>query len=411
MGTPGITAALSPLILALVYAAPSILAEPSQLLVKTKHYIYPTVMGEVLRPNEPPGIELSDRGRNLRGMYIPVGRLVSWKVRKLVSWVKAVGANAVIMDIKDDRGRITFTNELPLFPGSPHGVVPKMGKLVTRLKEEGIYTIGRLVCFKDNHYSRRKPELAIRDKRDDSLWRDPTGTRWMDPFSMDAHEYIAAIATAAAELDFDEIQLDYVRFPVDVGARWAKFPSRKKEMARYEAIAALLARVDHQLSSPLSIDVFGLTSRQLGDKEGLGQSLEHLAPFLDAISPMLYLANWPRVMWENPHPRKTHQLVHNAILKIRSRLGEDIAVRPLLQGFPYRAQNFGVAFLSNQISAADQAGSNGYLFWNQAGNYRKLAAVWRRMDAEEERLDRTGAETGTASVTRSKSNAVARLRE
>lgn len=346
-------------------------------------------MGEVLRPNEPPGIELTERGRNLRGVYIPVGRLTTWKARKIVSWVKSVGANAVVMDIKDDRGRVTFTNDLPLFPGAPHGVVPRMDKLVAELKAEGIYTIGRLVCFKDNHYPRRKPEVAIRDKRDDSAWRDRTGTRWMDPFSLSAHEYIAAIALAAQKLGLDEIQLDYVRFPVDEGARWARFPNRKKEMARYEAIAALLARVDHQLSLPLSIDVFGLTSRRLGDKEGLGQSLEHLSPFLDAISPMLYLANWPRGVWENPHPKKTHQLVHNAIRKIRSRLGEDIAVRPLLQGFPYRAQNFGVDFLCNQIAAADQAGSNGHLFWNQAGNYRKLATAWRRMDAEGARTAET----------------------
>jgi hypothetical protein len=352
-------------------------ADPSHKL-STKLYIYPMIMGEVLRPTEPPGIEMTDRGRNIRGVYIPIGRLMSWTPKQLVKWVERVGADAVILDIKDDKGRVTFTRQLPNANKPPHGIVPRMKTFVEHLKSNNIYAIGRLVCFKDNLFIRRHPDTAIVDKRTGEPWRDRTNLTWLDPFSLAAHEYIASIAVAAEALGFDEIQLDYVRFPVDGSARYARYPNREKDMARFEAIAALLARVDRMIHLPLSIDVFGLTALRPGDREGIGQSLEHLAPYLDAISPMLYLANWPKRHWENPTPQKTHALVHNAIVRIRNRLGDTVAVRPLLQGFKYRAANFGVDFIYNQIDAAETAGSSGHLFWNQAGYYTKVALAWRR---------------------------------
>jgi hypothetical protein len=340
------------------------------------------VMGEVLRPTEPPGVELSERGRNVRGVYLPITRLAHWSPRRLVDFVKRVGADAVVMDIKDDKGRVTFTRKLIDAEGSPHGIIPRMEQFISVLKENNIYAIGRLVCFKDNLFYKKNPDAAIRDKRTGKVWKDRTNISWLDPFSLEAHEFITSIAVAAEELGFDEIQLDYVRFPVDGLSRYAKYPNREGKMARYEAIAALLARVDRQIDVPLSIDVFGLTAFRAGDREGLGQSLEHLAPYLDAISPMLYLANWPKRHWENPKPKKTHALVHDAVQQIRSRIGDAVVVRPLLQGFKYRALNFGVDFINNQINAAETAGSSGHLFWNQSGHYTKVSVAWRRLETQ-----------------------------
>ncbi len=358
-------------------------ADPSQ-EISTEQYIYPTVMGEVLRPTEPPGVELTARGRNVRGVYIPVTRLVSWTPRQMIRWVQRVGANAVIIDIKDDKGRVTFSKEIPNATRNPHGIVPRMDKFIEQLKAHDIYTIGRLVCFKDNMYVRDNPDAAIKDRRSGKIWRDRATVTWLDPYSTEAHEYIASIAVAAEAFGFDEIQLDYVRFPVDAGSRNAYFSNRRDNMARFEAIAALLARVDRLISVPLSIDVFGLTALRPGDREGLGQSLEHLAPYLDAISPMLYLANWPKRHWENPTPKKTYALVYGAVQRIRDRLGDAVVVRPLLQAFEYRAANFSVDFIYNQIDAASTAGASGHLFWNQAGYYTKVALAWRRVEMNAE---------------------------
>lgn len=358
-------------------------ADPSQQTFAIDRLTYPGVQDKMFVPKEPPGSELTERGRNIRGIYLPVGKLVHWKPKQLVRLVKRIGADAVIMDIKDDRGRVTFSKKIPFADRPPHGIVPRMAKIVRAMKEADIYLIGRLVCFKDNLIHRQLPGVAIRDKRTAKVWRDKAGSAWMDPFSLEAHQYISSIAQAAETFGFDEIQLDYVRFPVDRQAKYARYTNKEKNLVRYEAIALLLARVDRRISLPLSIDVFGLTANRIGDPQGLGQSLEHLAPFIDAISPMLYLANWPKEKRENASPKMTYETVHGAIKKIQVRLGSAVAVRPLLQGFRYRATNFGVGFIVTQIDAAVTAESAGYLFWNQSGSYQSVALAWHRMASAE----------------------------
>lgn len=331
-------------------------------------------------PNEPAGSELTAQGRDLRGIYVPVGRIGSKKPKQIVHWVRKIDANAVIIDVKDDRGRVTFADDLPYAKGGLHGpFVEKLPKVIETLKKNGIYVIGRLVCFKDNMLPKRRSQAAIIDRRDNTLWKDHTGITWLDPSSPLAHEYIAGIAKEAQELGVDEIQLDYVRFPVEPLTRYAYYPNKVRGMKRYEVIASLLSAVDRAIDIPLSADLFGLTAYNEGDSDGLGQSLEHLAPYLDAISPMLYLANFNEKFWEDPDPDSSYALVHNAIRNIKERLGDGVFVRPLLQGFRYRAKNFGPFFLSNQIDAALAAGSSGYLFWNQSGKYKVLSQIWKNM--------------------------------
>lgn len=359
----------------------SLKADPSQQHL-SEQFMYPVFSGDVLRPEEPPGIEMTERGRNIRGVYAPVSKLVLLSPKKLLEWIKSVGADAVIVDIKDDKGRVTFTKKLPLAKGTPHGIVSKMKQHVKILKKNNIYIIGRLVCFKDDIFHKKNPKEAIRDRRDSKIWRDRANMAWLDPYSLKAHEYITSIAKEAENFGFDEIQLDYVRFPVDGQSRYARYTNREKNMERYKAIALLLARVDRSISIPLSIDVFGLTAHTKGDKQGLGQSLEHLSPYLDAISPMLYVANFPKKIWEDPDPKIVYGLVNSAVKRIRTRLADTIAVRPLLQGFSYRAADFSVRFINNQIDAAKTAGSSGYLFWNQSGNYLKVSIAWKRLEKE-----------------------------
>ena len=347
---------------------------PATVPLPSASQVYPTIHME-------PGAELTEQGRNIRGVYLPYSKVVAWKSRKIARWVKTVGATAVIMDVKDDHGRITFSRSMTNAKGYPHGAAFRMKKHVEALHEAGIYTIARLVCFKDNQLIRVLPKTAVRDRRTGKVWRDKGNLAWLDPHSEVAREHIVAVAQAAEKLGFDEIQLDYVRFPVERAAKFARYPNKVGNPDRHNVIAALLARIDAAVKIPLSIDVFGLTAYHRKDSKVLGQTLEHLAPYIDAISPMVYLANWPRRYWENPKPSQTHALVNNAVKSIRRRLGKNIAVRPLLQAFKWRADNYGTAFILNQINAAESGGSSGYIFWNQGGHYRKLSLVWQRIDA------------------------------
>jgi hypothetical protein len=334
-------------------------------------------------PPDQPGSELTDKGRDLRGIYLPTGVLLKNSVEEVVELVaNKLRATAVIVDIKDDHGAITFSSALPLAKGRPHGLVRNMRTIVERFHEKNIYVIGRLVCFKDDVSTVRRPRTAVMDRITGKVWRNPTGNAWLDPYSVEAADLIVSVAKAAVELGFDEIQLDYVRFPVDPLTRHAHFPSRKPAIKRNEVMASLLYKIDQAIDRPLSADVFGLTAFNQGSAELLGQVIERLAPYLDALSPMLYLANFPQRYWENPDYRVSYNLTYGAVSRLRARLGGSIAIRPLLQGFRFRNAIYGIRYLEDQISAASSAGSSGHLFWNQLGKYEDVARAWSKVEAK-----------------------------
>jgi len=324
--------------------------------------------------------ELTDRGRDIRGIYLPVGMVRSWKPKKLITHVRGTGADAVIIDVKDDMGRVVFRDDLPHATGRPHGYHRHMAELVREFHAHDIYVIGRLVCFKDNLLPGLRRETAIQDSLTGGPWKDRNGKKWIDPYSPLARTYLTSVAVAAEALGVDEIQLDYVRFPVEPGTRQARYGNRRAGLPRYQAIADLLEQVDEAIRIPLSIDVFGLTAYHPEESEALGQRLEYLASHVDVISPMVYLANWPRDYWENPSAERTHAVIRGAVKKIRERLGDRVVVRPLLQAFKWRSHDWGDGFIINQIDAARDAGSGGHLFWNAGGNYDVVGNVWNAMN-------------------------------
>jgi len=374
-------------LLAALSTSLSALADPAPTTAPPAPDIQTAQSTASLRPEDPPGSELTARGKTVRGVYAPYRRVERSKPEAFARWVESLGADAVMVDVKDDRGRVTFSRGLAYAKGPIHGGVRDMAAVVRALHERGIYAIARLVCFKDQALALSKPVTALRRRGTGAVWRDRGGLAWVDPHSEIAREHIVTVARAAEALGFDEIQLDYIRFPVEPGARYATFPNKDGEPARHEVIAWTLEAVDSAIRIPLSIDVYGLTAYHPGDADGLGQSLEHLAPHVDAITPMVYLANWPRRYWENPDPETTHALVEGAVREIRERLGDGIAVRPLLQAFRWRAKLYSHAFIADQIRASREGGSSGHLFWNQGGNYNYVQTIWKRLDAESARIE------------------------
>jgi hypothetical protein len=121
----------------------------------------------------------------------------------------ATPVNAVVIDIKGDRGYVCFRSGLALATaiGAQKIVtVPDMPALLHRLHKEGIYTIGRIVTFKDNVLGTAKPELALH--RNGAVFKDREGLTWVDPFLADVRKYTIDLAVSAAKAGFDEIQFD-----------------------------------------------------------------------------------------------------------------------------------------------------------------------------------------------------------
>jgi hypothetical protein len=226
------------------------------------------------------------------------------------------------------------------------------------------------VCFADPVFPARRPERAIRHVRRGTPWRSwGTGGTWLDPYNRANHRMVVALAQEAEAVGFDEIQLDYVRFPVDDGTEYAEYPAFDGT-PRPRLLIELLRAVDEAIRIPLGVDVFGLAAYRDGDPSGLGQDLEAWVDYVEAFSPMLYV-NAMRT-WNLDDPLRSQTLVQLGVARLRERVGPRPVIRPFLQSFPQGTPVFNPQFIADQIRGARLGHADGFLFWHPGSDYSML---------------------------------------
>jgi hypothetical protein len=291
--------------------------------------------------------------------------------------------NGVVIDVRGDRGWIPYRTEvaLALEAGAQGPVIIKeFDQMLADLRARGVYTIARIVVFKDNVLAHRRPEWAVIDTRTGQPWLDREGLAWVDPFREEAWDYAIAIAREAAQKGFDEIQFDYVRFPTDGKLAAARYSKPNTRETRLAAIVGFLARARRELAPMgvfLAADIFGYTAFNENDTD-IGQRVEEMAEHLDYLSPMLYPSGYhlgiPR--YRNPveHP---YEIVFESVKLIRKRTaGFPVKVRPWIQDFrdyAFDRRPFGVKEVRAQVKAADDAGAVGWMLWNPRNDYTVAA--------------------------------------
>ncbi|MAC29715.1 MAG: hypothetical protein CMN31_10235 [Sandaracinus sp.] len=312
---------------------------------------------------------VSPEGQRAMGMYFPGNyfrRHDAQDVIDLAGWTRT---NAAVIDLKDGSGRVTYETDIEILQDSVVNYLGDAAGLIRTLKEAGIYTIARVTCFADPKLPERHPERAILHFRRNEPWVSwGTGGTWLDPYNRDNHAMIEALAREAEELGFDEVQLDYVRFPVDEGVQYARYPG-EDDTTRPDLLIELLRRIDRAIHIPLSVDVFGLAAYREGDPSGLGQDLEAWVDYVEIYSPMLYI-NAMRT-WQVGRPDRARYLVESGVMRLRERLGPRPIIRPYLQAFARGAghEGFNPRFIARQIFGAGRGGSDGFLMWHPGARY------------------------------------------
>jgi hypothetical protein len=172
--------------------------------------------------------------------------------------------NAVILDIKDFSGELSFTPDdadlLPYVSGRCYS--PDMAEFIQSLHEKGVYVIGRVTTFQDPLFTARNPASAIVRKDTGDLWRDKHDISYIDPASEIAWKHLQKIAEAAHRTGFDEINFDYIRYPSDgtlSNARFAVTNGRPKPEVLESFFQFLNTNVRSQ-GIIISADLFGRTS-------------------------------------------------------------------------------------------------------------------------------------------------------
>jgi hypothetical protein len=286
--------------------------------------------------------------------------------------------NAIVIDVKGDRGYLAIPTQVALakaIGATRYPTMKDVEELMAYFKANGIYTIARVVVFKDNPLARARPDLAVRDSRTGGLWIDNEGLAWTDPFRKEVWDYNVAIAREAAARGFDEIQFDYIRFPTDGYVQAAVFSQPSTQQSRLAAIGGFLAqarKVLKPLGVKLAVDTFGYTTWREDDM-GIGQKLEELAKYVDVISPMVYPSTFghgiPGYAYAVAYP---YEIVNQSVKRAISRVGDKVEIRPWLQDFPdyaFDRRPYGVQEVLAQIKGAYDAGATGWMLWDPRVKY------------------------------------------
>jgi hypothetical protein len=349
------------------------------------------------------------------GLYLPANHAM--EERTLAPYLRTMAEknlNMAVIDMKDDYGRLRFNplNQALLSRGRVFRPID-LDRFVKTMKAQGIYLVARIVVFKD-------PELARRDGGKYAVWdagankpwmgyydtqrkKLPPGEsyndegpqlreilpaardgyeilrtyydeRWVDPYSEEVWEYIAALAEELISRGFDEIQFDYIRFPTDgVNLSSAVYRWKDTGMDMESAVLSFLRHIRSRISAPISIDIYGANGwYRTGARTG--QEVELLAPYVDVICPMYYPSHFEQdFLAQDPAELRPYRIYYQGTRRTRYIGRGQVIVRPYVQAFylnvAYDRKYYDETYVLREVQGVRDAGKSGLTYWNNSGRY------------------------------------------
>lgn len=316
----------------------------------------------------------------LRGLYVNRWAAVGSKMWQLIDVAKETEINALVIDVKDDRGFVLYPSKVPLAQqigaDTNHPMSrTRIRRVLDSMYTYGIYPIARIVVAKDPLLAKARPDWSIKRKSDMKPWLDRNKLPWLDPHVEDIWTYAVDLAVEAYELGFAEVQFDYVRFPDEPHlVRDAAFPLANGRV-RADVIREQLAHMRRglkDLSMRYTIDVFGLTGSAVDDM-GIGQLWEKFIDQADVILPMTYPSHYAVGTYGIKSPNANPYDVIDRALKDMIRRTDTISnagkIIPWYQDFTLGPPKYGAKEVRAQIRAGYDNGIHSWILWNPRSVY------------------------------------------
>ena len=323
----------------------------------------------------------------LRGLYVNRWAALGSKLDRLIAVARKTEINALVIDVKDDRGFVLYRSTVPLAreigadTADGHWMSrSKLRAVLDTMTAHSIYPIARIVVAKDPLLAQKRLDLAIKRKSDLQPWLDKNGKPWLDPHQRVVWQYAVDLAREAYDAGFSEVQFDYVRFP-DEKRLIAEtvFPlanGRPRAQVIRDQLGFVRAALKPQRMR-VTADVFGLTATDTTDM-GIGQQWEMFIDQVDVVLPMVYPSHFARGTYKrrnpNAHPYETvDHALKDAIARTTS-VPNAAQIIPWYQDFTLGPPRYEVKQIRAQIKAGYDNGFRSWILWNPKSNYT-LAAL------------------------------------
>ena len=322
-----------------------------------------------------------------RAVYVNIQAAQPARIDDYIDLAISSGANAMVVDIKD--GYLAYESEVAreLSPASYNSsflTVDQFASSIQKIRDAGLYVIGRIVAFKDIFFAMDHPESCIESDVSDALW--PSA------YSRDCWYFNVALAQEAVELfGFNEIQFDYVRFPESSYGMSESESTDFKNTYNEEKAEAIqnfcfyAADQLHRVNAYLSVDVFGECVEEY--VTAYGQYWPAISNIVDAISGMPYTDHFEEYSdyWVYPYTTIYEWSAKAAVRQTEIRT--PAIARTWITGYdtPYwnPTVTYGSEQLIDQAQALYDSGlTGGFIPWNALSDldkYYSYAAVWQNM--------------------------------
>ncbi len=346
------------------------------------------------------------RPDSVRALYVNAWAAGSRaRMAQLIKIADETEINAFIVDIKESDTYLTYDSTgiaIAKEIGADQRPASRwLPALVDTMQAHGIYSIARIVVFKDRMLAEKKPELAIKHVNGGS-WKDQKGLPWVNPYDKRVWDYNIAIAKEALDMGFSELQWDYVRFPdVTSNARRSMSYPGSDGKARDENIHDFILYSKEQLKDyqvPITADVFGLVTH-VEDDLGIGQRWEQVITAADVVLPMTYPSHYYTGLYGFQRPGANPYEILRIALEdavVRTQWLVDSAgaevgeVMPWLEAMSIRGLSYGPAELREQIEATYDAGLKSWALWNPGSKYDVYLPAFRPDSGGRSPLERGG---------------------
>ncbi|MEK9170361.1 MAG: putative glycoside hydrolase [Patescibacteria group bacterium] len=345
----------------------------------------------------PPQKQLENPPEIIKAVYATGWTAGSEKgITRLIDLIKKTELNAIVIDIKDYSGNLSYYIGLDLakkYKAEDEIKIAKPNAMIKKLHDEGIYVIARQTVFQDPILALARPDLALMSSSTGKQWKDHKGVMWIDAAAKDAWDYNIAIAKDALGRGFDEINFDYIRFSSDGNMNDINYPFWNEKTPKRQIMRSFFKYLRESLpDTRLSADMFGYVTI-LQDDLGIGQHLDDAFPYFNAIAPMVYPSHYNKGFLNHQNPADfPYEVVFASISEVNSRLKQYIAkaanststvdyivknpqIRPWLQDFDMGA-TYDAAKVRAQIDATYASATGtpiGWMLWDPTNVYTSQA--------------------------------------
>lgn len=334
--------------------------------------------------------EYKDNKRvKVRGLYVSAHSVaLKGRLDELIELAKKNNINAFVIDIKGDYGELTFpmSDEINKYTKSANKnpIIKEIEPVIKKLKDNGIYTIARIVSFKDTIYAKENPDKIIVYKDGGKAFTNSDGLVWVSAYDKNLWEYNVTVAKEAAKVGFNEIQFDYVRFPASNGGKLDKVLNYRNtdNMTKAEAIQKYLNYAKKELSPYnvyISADIYGQVGSS-SDDMSLGQFWEAVSSEVDYVSPMMYPSHYGKGVYglavPDANPYKTIYHSTKDSINRNNNISSPAIIRPWIQAFTATWVkghiNYGPNEVKEQIKAMKDLGVDEYILWSATNRYENF---------------------------------------